>query len=285
MCHEVGRKLSDSLGIPLVMDMRDTWSHIERIIEKVASPVWLRLASRYEAKAVRDACLIVVNTNIANEQMRRTYPKHRAKIVTVTNGVDDEPLPQRRCSRRFVIAHAGTIYLDRDPRALFVAAGRLIRELSLSPDDFGLEFIGELEAVGGFPIEQTAKAEGIEAFVRTGPSRTHAGALEFMAEATMLLTMSGTNMAAIPAKTFECIRFPAWVLALSAPGSATEVLLRNSGADVASPTDADRILEILRGRFLEHRAGVVPEPIGRDPRFSRRYQAGIFFDALESRLA
>ena len=284
MSHDVGRRISQRLGIPFVMDMRDPWSHVERLAESIASPAWVHLAKRYEARAVRAATLIVTNTDVARKQMAATYPTRAPDVVTVMNGADDELLPPPRQSARFVVAHAGTIYLDRDPRALFVAAGRLIRELSLSPDDFGLEFIGELEAVGGFPIEQTARAEGIGSFVHTGPSRSHAGALEFMAEATMLLTMSGTNMAAIPAKTFECIRFQAWVLALSEPGSATDALLNGSGADVASPTDIDGILEILRNRFLQHRAGVLPDPIARDERLSRRYQAGVFFEALEARV-
>ncbi|HEY5086318.1 MAG TPA: hypothetical protein VII66_03075, partial [Gemmatimonadaceae bacterium] len=224
-------------------------------------------------------------TEVARRQMAATYPLRARDIVTVTNGGDDDDvLPPQRRGGRFVIAHAGTIYLDRDPRALFRAAAHVIRKLSLTPDDLTLEFIGDMEAVGGFPIEEVARAEGIAEYVRTGPSRSYDEALAFMADATMLITMSGGNIAAIPAKTFECVRFPAWILALSAPGSATALLLAGTGADVAPPGDVKSIAEIIEGRYREHRAGVFPEPIGRDPRFSRRHQAGILLDALEVRL-
>jgi len=284
MMHDVGRRLSLRYRIPLVMDMRDPWSHVERLPEAIGTPAWVKLAEHYERMAVERATLIVVNTDVARAQMAATYPLRSRDIVTVTNGGDDELLPVVENRTRFVIAHAGTVYLDRDPRALFEAAASVIREHSLTPDDLTLEFIGELEAVGGFPIQEVARAEGIQDYVRVGPPRSHRDALEFMASATMLVTMSGSNMAAIPAKTFECVRFPAWVLAISAPGSATELLLEGTGGDVAAPGDAAAMAEIISRRYQEHRAGVVPEPIGSDVRFSRRHQAGILMDALEARV-
>lgn len=284
MSHDVGRRLSERYRIPFVMDMRDPWSHVERLPEAMATPAWLRLASHHESRAVERASLIVANTEVARRQLSASYPARADDILTVTNGADDEPLPPQRHGGRFVIAHAGTLYLDRDPRALFQAAAQVIRKRELTPDDLTLEFIGDLEAVGGFPIEEVARAEGIMDYVRIGPSRPHSEAMAFMADATMLVTMSGSNMAAIPAKTFECVRFPAWVLALSAPESATALLLSGTDADVASPRDVASIAAIMDRRYLEHVAGVIPEAIGRDVRFSRAHQARILFDAVESRL-
>lgn len=284
MVHDAGRRIAMGTNAPFVMDMRDPWRHVERLSEKTASPLWPRIAALHEGRAVRQASLIVANTERAREQLAATYPSRADDIITVTNGADDDPLPPPRRGARFVIAHAGTVYLDRDPRALFEAASRVIRELALSPDEFGLSFIGDLEAVGGFPIHEVARQEGISDYVQTGPLLPQSAALDFMAGATMLVTMSGTNMAAVPAKTFECARFPAWLLALSAPGSATEVLLRGTGADVVAPSDVDGIAAVIRRHYREHRDGVIPAPAGAAPRFSRRHQADILFDALVARL-
>lgn len=281
MVHDAGRRVAAAHRIPFVMDMRDPWSHAERLPEAIATPLWLRLAARYERRAVDQASLVVANTEIARRQMAAAYPDRAADVITVTNGADEDSLPPQRRGGKFVVAHAGTLYLDRDPRGLFQAAAGVIRSLQLTPAEFGLAFIGELEAVGGFPIEEVARAEGIADYVETGPLRPYAEAMRFMADATMLVTMSGSNMAAIPAKTFECLRFPAWVLALSAPGSATEQLLEGTSADVAATGDVDRITRILRHRYEEHRRGVAPGAIADAQRFSRRYQAGLLLDALE----
>jgi len=62
------------------------------------------------------------------------------------------------------------------------------------------------------------------------------------------------------------------------------LLLRETGADVASPNDVSAIAEIIGRRYREHRAGVLPEPVGRDSRFSRRHQAAVLLDAVEARI-
>jgi hypothetical protein len=284
MSHDAGRRISKRLGIPFVMDMRDPWRLGERLAEGVATPFWFMLADRYESKAVDQAALVLANTEVACRNLHAVYPSRTRDIMTVMNGADDDPLPASCHSPQFVIAHAGTVYLDRDPRGLFQAAARVIRDLGVTPAEFRLAFMGELAAVGGFPVLDVARQEGILDYVTTEPPQPHAKAMEFMAGATMLVTMSGNNMAAIPAKTFECIRFEAWVLALSAPGSATALLLDGSGADVAAPSDVGAIEAAIRRRYLEYRNGVRPPRIGEDQRFSRAGQAALLFDALEERL-
>jgi hypothetical protein len=216
--------------------------------------------------------------------MVERYPRRADDILTVMNGADDDPIPTTPPSGRFTIAHAGTVYLDRDPRALFTAAARLIRERGLTPEEFALSFMGDIEAIGSYPLDAVARELGIREYVRFVPAGSHRAALEFQAAATMLLVMSGTNMAAIPAKTFESGRFPAWLLALSAPGSATAMLLEGTGADVAAPWDADTILCALRRRYDQWVVGERPTPIAADPRFSRREQARILFDAIDARV-
>jgi hypothetical protein len=282
--HETGRRVAVATGLPFIMDMRDPWSHQERLPESLATPAWFAYASRDEARAVNRAVLVVANTELSRRGLAASYPSRTADIITVMNGADDDPLPAPSRTPRFTVAHAGTVYLDRDPRALFQAAARVIRELALTPDDFALAFIGELEAVGGFPIREVAAQEGIADYVITGPPRPHAEAMQFMADATMLVTMSGANMTAIPAKTFECVRFDAWLLALSTPGSATALLLEGSDADVVAPGDADGIATVLARRYAQYREAGRPAPIGRDPRFSRVAQAGLLFDAIEARI-
>lgn len=124
MVHHHGATLARKLGVPLVMDLRDPWSLVERLPAHMASPLWFALAKRFERRAVRSATLVVTNTEPARAAMAAAHPEAAPRCITVLNGHDEEPIPPPPPGRRFVLAYAGTIYLDRDPRLLLRAARR-----------------------------------------------------------------------------------------------------------------------------------------------------------------
>lgn len=283
MTHQSGRALSQRHGLPFVMDMRDPWSLNARLPERLASPLWLRAAAREERRVVEQAALIVANTEPARSALAATYPEARDRIIAVMNGSDDdEPIPPSRPSSRFIIRYAGSIYDNRDPHSLFRAAARVVHELGMTPKDFHIDIIGGrlIRGDAASPLEEIAASEGIAGFVSVGPERPHRQAMEFLAEATMLVTFPGWNNITIPAKTFECVRFDAWLLALAERGSATDQLLQGTDADVIPPDDIDGIAAALRKRIEAHARGERPVRIARDDRFSRRHQAHILLDAI-----
>ena len=87
---------------------------------------------------------------------------------------------------------------------------------------------------------------------------------------------------AIPAKVFDYARFSAGVIAIAEPNSAIAELLRDTGAEVVSPSNVLRLATILELRYHEYLAGILHEPLASTPRLTRRYQAGVLFDAIES---
>ena len=203
----------------------------------------------------------------------------------MTNGCDDEPVPAPRRDGQFTVAYAGSIYLDRDPRLLFRAAARVVRELRLSPADFRIALIGNIDSYGGVPISEMAREEGIGEFVECGPARPRREAMEFLAEAAVLVSLPQDSRTQVPSKVFEYMCFDAWLLALSEEGSATELLLRDTDADVVDPQDVDGIAAVLARRYRQYTGGTLPTRISGDARFSRRYQARLLLDALEECLA
>jgi hypothetical protein len=104
--------------------------------------------------------------------------------------------------------------------------------------------------------------------------------MDFLADASMLVTFPVWNTIAIPGKTFECVRFDAWLLALAERGSAVDLLLRGTEADVIPPDDIDGLAAVLRKRIEAHARGERPVRIAQDDRFSRRHQARILLDAI-----
>ena len=278
--HEAARRLSRRARLPFIMDLRDPWSLERRIAETIASPVWFALARHHESRAVRDASLVVVNAEPVERAMVVRYPSAAGRIVTVTNGYDEEPIPMTRHGARFTVAYAGGIYLDRDPRPLFQAAARAIAELNLTPDSFRIELIGNVNDYGGVPIAVMAEQEGIAGYVKTGPLRPRQEALEMLAGATMLLSLPQDSPWAIPSKIFEYMQFDAWMLVLAEPDAPAALLLRDSSADVVSPGDVDGIAAVLKRRIEEFRRGERPRRLAHERMFSRRVQAGRLMDEL-----
>ncbi len=282
MAHWAGARLQRATRLPFVMDMRDPWSLVQRLPAFVGSPVWWRLAERHERRVLERASLVVVNTEPHREALARSYPESRDRIIAVLNGYDDDPLPPPRHNARFTVAYAGTIYLDRDPGPLFAAAAAVVRELDLTPAEFGIELMGSVQEFDGASIHTIAQEVGLTDFVHTRPPGTRAEALDFLAEATMLVSLPQDSDLAIPSKVFEYMRYEAWVLALAERGSATEEVLRDSGADVVGPTDVAGLSKALRARILQHRAGERPPGLRGVDRYNRREQAKALFDRLDA---
>jgi hypothetical protein len=262
------------------MDFRDPWSLCERLPEALASPVWWRLAAHHEARAVARASLIVANTEPLRAALMRAYPACADRVLAVLNGYDEEPLPAGRRGRRFTIAYAGSIYIDRDPRPLLRAAARLIAERVLGPDDVGIDFMGNVHVYEGLTLDALAAEEGLARYVRAFPARPRREALQFLADAHLLVSLPQDSHLAIPSKIFEYLRYPAWVLALAEPDSASALLVRDVGGDVVSARDGEGIAAVLRRRYAQHAAGETPPPLARDGHYSRRAQAARLLDAI-----
>jgi hypothetical protein len=282
MAHEAARAIGEEHGLPFAMDLRDPWCLAEVLPPDVDPKRYLEDASRNERRCVEAARLVIMNTEPAAELMRKRYPQYKDRIVAVRNGADDEPLPQPERPREFIVAFAGTLYIGRDPRPLFQAAARVVRALSLTPNEFRVKFMGS-QALGSLRLSALAADAGIDAFFSSEPTRPRREALEFLGRAAMLVNFHQDVDVSIPAKIYEYVRFNAWLLVLSSPGTATEHLLRGSGADVVDPDDVEAIAAAIRRRYEEHCRGIRPRAVNIDGRFDRAAQAAILFDQLERR--
>jgi hypothetical protein len=282
MMHTAGARLGARLGIPFVMDLRDPWRLVERLADAIDTPVWRWAAAWYERRVLPRAALVVVNTEAARDAMRATYPGSNGRIIAVMNGFDDEPAPPGRPGNRFVVAYSGSIYLDRDPRSLFKAAARVVERRGLSPSEFGIVLVGNVAEVRGTPTIEVARAAGIAGHLETLSYLPRREMMEILSQAAVLVSLPQDSHMAIPSKVFEYMQFNAWVLALNEPGSATARLLAGSDASVISASDVDGIAAVLDRYYERFRKGERPTRLAADARFSRRSQAAILLDALDS---
>jgi hypothetical protein len=270
--HKAALAISKRCSLPFVADLRDPLALVERLPAHIASPTWFRIAQGLERRILSGADLVVMNTEPAREAMAARHRESSAKIVCVMNGTDEEAVPNLP-RPRFVAAYAGSIYLDRDPTPFFRAAARVIRDLDLSPQSFSIEFVGNVASYSGVRLSQIAEEGGVGPYVRLWESKPRDEVLNFLAQASLLLSLPQDSELAIPSKVFDYMQFDATLLALAEPESATARLLAGTRARCASPNDIDGIAAVLSQSYRDYVAGIRPQALGAEDRFTRRYQA------------
>jgi hypothetical protein len=262
------------------MDTRDPWRFVERLPEAIASPVWLGVSRFLEERCVREAALVLANTEPAAEMLRHAYPG-ACPILAVRNGSDRVRPDTRGRSGPFTVAFAGSIYLDRDPRPLFEAGARLVSERGLTPDDFQIVLVGNVAEHNGRPVRELAASAGVSDYVSLRPAVPRDELAGILETASILISLQQDSDLAIPSKIYEYAEYPAWLMAISEPGSATGRLLTGTEADLVAPGSPDAIYEAMAVRYQEYEVGRRPRPLAEDPRLKRSTQAATLVDALE----
>jgi hypothetical protein len=280
MAHEAARRIAATASIPLITDFRDPWTSDDVAPPSVNGAAWKALSNRYESMSLEASALIVSNTPSAARFTKAKYPKLAHKVITVMNGSDADRRSPAPPSSQFTITHAGSLYGGRYPQPLFRAVRRVVESRGLNNADIVVHFIGVDELQREALAELTSR-EGIESFFVCETWRPRAEAMALLDHSAVLVLLPQVHIHSIPAKLFEYVQRPVWVLVLSEPGTAVAELLQGTAADVLSPGDVNAIADVIGQHFDEARKGVKPAPLNADGRFSRERQAEYFFRELE----
>ena len=280
MAHEAARQIAQSASLKLITDFRDPWTSDDVAPPSVNGVTWKTLSSRYESMALEASALIVANTASSARFMTAKYPHLSDKIITVMNGADPQPGSPANPSPRFTIAYAGSLYGGRYPQPLFRAVRHVVERRGLTTADLVVHFIG-VDDPQREPLMQMAAREGIEPFFICETWRPRSEAMALLDRASILVLLPQVHIHSVPAKLFEYMQRPVWVLVLSETGTAVAELLQGTAADVVAPDDVDAIAEIIGRRFDESRQGARPVPLNADGTFSRDRQTELLFREIE----
>ncbi len=269
------------IGAAFVMDMRDPWSLVQRLPKSIGSSRWWKTAERAEGSCVRMASLVLCNTERAASALSELYPELVDRIVTVLNGVDEEKTPSVPKNDRFILAHAGTVYLDRSPESLFRAVGRIVQRRELTADDLAIRFFGAFEGRGEEAVVAMAYREGVAPFVELGGVVSRSEVLAFLAESAVGIILPQDSHLAVPSKVFEYVNLPLWTVALAQEESATSDVLAMTDACVVDPLDVPALEAVIERLYDRWQRGERPTTGSFDPSLSRRQQAVIFAQGLK----
>jgi len=272
--HVAASRVAARHRLPHVVDLRDPWgsTSVRSLGERLLPDRRLR---HLEAPTLERAALIITNTAAAGRVLGERFPALRDRIRCMPNGSDVEPesADSRPMPSRFQIAHCGSLYLDRDPRPFLRAVGSVRERLSMGPGDLRVVFMGPQARIAGRSLSELAVEAGLQGIFEERPSGTRDEARQLLRESSMAVAFQGETRTQVPAKVFEYVAFPVWLLALVGAESATADLLADSDAivlDIDDEAGTARAIERCVQRF---RAGESARPVGWDGRFSRARQA------------
>jgi len=249
--HTLGLYLKRRYGLPWAADFRDPW------IANSYDPgdgrgVWGQLAARVERAVLRSADTVVANAPLAAELLRGAYPEQRSKIVSITNGYDEENFAGRSVStsEEFTddvidIVHTGSLYMGRDPRPLLDAISDLGTDTGPGQEPFRLCLYGMNE---DSKLATEIEHRGLGATVQIIGQVPYFHALQAMMRARILLLLDTPGRRiGVPAKLYEYIGAGRPILALGERGGDLEWVLDESGVShrIVPPDDRDGIGQAL----------------------------------------
>ena len=277
----IGLCLQRFTGLPLVLDLRDPMGQDDCGNDPLVRGVW----NKVERACMRHVSRVIFTA----ESTRRIYLERYSEFlnpemcVLISNGYDEAdfcdlevpsigPAP---VGRRIRLLHSGLIYpVERDPRPMFSAVGRLKKMGRLNADKVQIVF----RAPGSEDLYRKLLAErDIEDLITLEPHIPYRQALQECAEADGLLLFQAADCdMQIPAKAYEYLRIGKPILALTTHAGDTATLLREvGGATIVNIASEDEIYEGLSSFIDALRVGTHPVPDKEKiQRYTRESQAG-----------
>ena len=264
--HLIARRVQATTRKPWVTDFRDPW------IEDPPEPgspdgrIYRSVNRWLERDVMRHCAAVVASTLHLRDQLRERYPDlPGAKFHFIANGYDEADfaaLPRSdRASDRLRIVHAGSINAGfRDPRPVFAALGRLIRQGGLRAHECEIRFVGGGAYGASEEVRQAIEAAGLGASVTLVPRVPYEESLrELTAADLLLLQASDDTVGLVPAKLYEYLRAGKPVLALVRAGAVSEIMDETGGGWAADPRMETELDAALADAVAAWRAGRLAE--------------------------
>jgi glycosyl transferase family 4 len=232
--HRAALRAARRLRAPWAADFRDPWATSPFV--EIPYPSLRRRNERLEAEVVREARLVLCNTDALERSFRDRYPgEPRDKFLVLTNGYDPEEFdgvePARPEPGKMRLLHPGVLYGKRDPRGLLAALCELRDGEPEVARALDVRFVGFLREER-FDMERVAAEWGLEGIVHGQGSVGHREALALMRGSDALLVLGlagGEPESQVPAKVYEYFGADRFILSLSHPDGAIARILAQGG--------------------------------------------------------
>ncbi len=262
--HVVAYYLKKQTGVHWIADFRDPWAKKEwRNPEMTAFK--RRVNVRYEAKTLRSADRIIMNTPEMLEIYLQAMPELAQRAEVVPNGYDPAdyqmlPSPPSRNGGPFCLLHTGTLYRGRSPVPFLRAWGEAVRSGRMPTSAMLVKFIGSVSNFAA-EIEALSREYGLGDWIELVPPVPHRQCLVEMTRADALLLLQPGTRIQIPAKIYEYIAVRKPIFAISPPGVISRMMREYNLGWWADADDINQIREALIGMAQFFESPQSPWPI------------------------
>jgi len=267
------RKAAKELGVPLVLDFRDSWT---RNPNRKRLPFTHRFINNYIAKKTcSSASLITCAYESIAEEMRELAPN--ARIEVIPNGFDTEDLPKSpppiSPDAPLRICYLGTIYPDLNYPMPLLRAMRKFDDVKLTvvgryPDKF-------IEDVNDLGLSDRFDLKGY---------RPHREALDICSEHDVLLLYIDNrplNTGQITSKTYEYIGLGRPILACIPQRGEAEMLLEGIPNAIIADTDNEDAIATALDRIRKEKYSGNMTIAAPPEKFSRKALAERWFELVK----
>lgn len=260
--HLVGLVLRRLTGIRWVADFRDPWVGNPGKPLSHRTVMSDRIDSRLERAVVRTADSVALLTERLRTSFLGRYPDEPAnKFHSIYNGFDADDFSAVGAVSRngaFTIAHVGSLYYRRSPRAFLTSVANLVGQGRIPRSDIRVVFVG---TAGDGQQPDGGQSLGLLDIVQMTGDVSHREALAWMCRADLLCLFAQDQAEQIPAKAFEYLATGSPILAVTGDGATADLITKAGGTVVCDEPWA--IEDAVYRQYLKHRAAPRPPAVDR----------------------
>jgi glycosyltransferase involved in cell wall biosynthesis len=239
----------------LVIDFRDPWVGNPYIKKARFLKTLDRLVERF---VVKKADLIVANTEQLKEEMLERYPDRIDSMMVLPNSFDPMnfiDLPKLSLNRnKLIIAHAGFLYLGRDPIDILNALSDLIKNKIDIAQQIEFHQIGKIQLE--YDLNEKTTEMMIEKQVVNAGQMDHRQCLGYLSMADVLILIQPNTNTQIPSKLYEYIYLEKPIISVTnKDGALGRMILNNKLGMVFEPGDHKGLSTCLTHMVHAKKAG------------------------------
>lgn len=247
--HIIGEHIKREYSIPWIADFRDQWIN-NPYIDNDKNSLRYKIEKNMEKSVVLNCDRLITTTPIITENYITTYKIEKNKVITITNGYDEEDfknIKSKKQNNKFTIVHNGSFYLKINPYTVARVIKKLVENDII--DEKKIEII--LNGNNDYNIINKFKEiMGKYSYIITiNGYLSHEESLIKSNDADILLLICGeeeSSKQVYTGKVFEYLRLRKPVLSISPKGSLVEKLLHETECGInAEYSDIETIEKII----------------------------------------